>query len=261
MRAISIGKLHEKLVNEDAAVAGDSLIAVSDGAGGGGVFADLWARFLVEHLPAGPVVDYQSFDEWIDGIWEPFYNDCEEKAKAEGGMLLNKFYDEGSFATLVVVWKSGQWMSYGDSVAFCYNRKSGKLQHSFGRISEFNNPPYLINCKDPTNEKGFKSGTFEVGKDSVVFAASDALSHYIIMMYEVAHEDAFAAELEEAVRAQTKDSNFVRAALGMKQFDFEKDILGKLQGSSKNAANFKRHIESLRKRGLIAHDDYSLAFM
>ena len=103
MRAITIGKIGENLVNEDAAIARDRLIAVSDGAGGGGVFADLWARYLVEHLPAGPVVDYQSFDEWIDGIWEPFYNDCEEKAKAEGGMLLNKFYDEDSFATLVAV--------------------------------------------------------------------------------------------------------------------------------------------------------------
>lgn len=261
MRAITIAKLDEGLVNEDAAKATDKWIAVSDGAGGGGVFADLWSKYLVEHLPDEPIADYQVFDAWIDGIWESFYNDCEKRAKTEGGMLLNKFYEEGSFATLVAVWKSGQWVSYGDSVAFCYNRKSRKLQHSFGRIVDFNNPPYLVNCKDPTDMKGFRCGAFEVGDDSVVFAASDALSHYIIMMYEVAHEDAFAAELEEAVRAQTKDSNFVRAALGMKQFDFEKDILGKLQGSSKNAANFKRHIESLRKRGLIAHDDYSLAFM
>ena len=259
MRAITIAKLDEGLINEDAARATDKWIAVSDGAGGGGVFADLWSTYLVEHIPDEPISDYQAFDKWIDGIWEPFYNDCEEKAKAEGGMLLNKFYDEGSFATLVAVWKSGQWMSYGDSVAFCYDKNTGMLQHSFGRIVDFNNPPYLINCKDSTNEIGFKSGTFEVGEDSVVFAASDALSHYIIMMYEVAHEEQYAEELEEAVRTQTKDSNFVRAALGMKKFDFEKDILGKLLSSSKNAANFKRHIESLRKRGLIAHDDYSFA--
>lgn len=261
MRAISIAKLDEGLVNEDAVKATEKWIAVSDGAGGGGLFADLWAKYLVEHLPNGPIIDYQAFDKWIDGIWEPFYNDCEEKAKAEGGMLLNKFYDEGSFATLVAVWEDGRWMSYGDSVAFCYDKNTGMLQHSFGRIVDFNNPPYLINCKDSTNEIGFKSGTFEVGEDSVVFAASDALSHYIIMMYEVAHEEQYAEELEEAVRAQTKDSNFVRAALGMKEFDFEKDILGKLLSSSKNAANFKRHIESLRKRGLIAHDDYSFAIM
>lgn len=259
MKALSIAKIDEGLVNEDAAKATEKWIAVSDGAGGGGVFADMWSKYLVEHLPDEPITDFEGLDQWIDGIWEPFYNECEAEAQQEGGMLLNKFYDEGSFATLVAVWKSGQWMSYGDSVAFCYCRKSGKLQHSFGRIVDFNNPPYLINCKDPTNEKGFKSGTFEVGKDSVVFAASDALSHYIIMMYEVAHEDAFAAELEEAVRAQTKDSNYIKTALGMKRVDFEKDVINKLQNCNKG--NFKRYLQSRRTKGLIAHDDYSLAIM
>ena len=124
MRAISLAKFEEGIINEDAAIAKKEAIAVSDGAGGGGVFADLWSKYLVEHLPDKPIKNYKAFDKWIDGIWEPFYNDCEEKAKAEGGMFLNKFYDEGSFATLVAVWKNGQWVSYGDSVAFCYNRKT-----------------------------------------------------------------------------------------------------------------------------------------
>ena len=41
MRAITIAKLDEGLVNEDAARATDKWIAVSDGAGGGSVFADM----------------------------------------------------------------------------------------------------------------------------------------------------------------------------------------------------------------------------
>lgn len=261
MRAITIAKLDEGLVNEDAARATDKWIAVSDGAGGGGVFADMWSKYLVEHLPDEPIADYQVFDAWIDGIWEPFYNDCEKRAKTEGGLLLNKFYDEGSFATLVAVWKDGRWMSYGDSVAFCYHRKSGMLQHSFTKLTDFNNPPYLVNCKDPLNPDGFRSGKFKMEEDFVAFAASDALAHYILMMYEVSRKEEFANELQEAIDAQTKDSNFINTAMGMKKVDFEKDILGKLMSSSKNAANFKRHLESLRKRGLIAHDDYSLVIM
>ena len=75
MRALSIGKIGENLVNEDAAIAKESLIAVSDGAGGGGVFADLWSEYLVEHLPDDPIADFPAFDKWIDGIWELFYND------------------------------------------------------------------------------------------------------------------------------------------------------------------------------------------
>ena len=256
MRAISIAKLDEGLVNEDAAIAKDSLIAVSDGAGGGGVFADAWSKYLVEHLPDEPITDFKAFDKWIDDIWEPFYNDCEENAKAEGGMLLNKFYDEGSFATLVAVWNNGQWISYGDSVAFCYNRKTKKLQHSFGQIADFNNPPYLVNCKDDLIENGFKSGVFEISSDCTVFVASDALAHYILMMYEVSNGDEFAGELQEAVSMQTKNSNFIITALGQKKKDFEKDVLEKLMNCRKTV-NFQRHIRCLRKKGLIGHDDYS----
>lgn len=260
MIALSIAKLDEGLVNEDAALAKDTLIAISDGAGGGGVFADLWSRYLVEHLPDNPITDYLAFDNWIDGIWEPFYNDCEKLAQLESGLLLNKFYDEGSFATIVSVWKNGQWMCYGDSVAFCYDLNTGVLQHTFGRIVDFNNPPYLVNCKEQTDEKGFKSGSFKVGHHSILFAASDALAHYILMMYEVAHQERYKEELQEAVNALTKDSNFIRTALNLKMVDFEKDVIRKLLNCT-NTVNFTRHLRRLRKKGLIGHDDYSFVIM
>jgi hypothetical protein len=260
MKALSIAKIDEGSINEDAAKATERGIAVSDGAGGGGVFADRWSKYLVEHLPDEPITDHGSFDKWIDGIWEAFYNECEAVAKEEGGMFLNKFYDEGSFATIVAVWNNGQWISYGDSVAFCYDKDTGTLQHTFGRITDFNNPPYLVNCKDPTDEKGFKCGRFEIHGNSVVFAASDSLAHYILMMYELAHKDCYADELQEAINAQTKDSNFVKTGMSLRKIDFEKKVLQKLL-HCRNNGNFLQHLRSLRTKGLIGHDDYSLVIM
>ena len=259
MRAISIPKERD-IPNEDAVIARENVIAVSDGAGGGGVFADLWSEYLVEHLPDEPITDYQTFDAWLDGIWEPFYNDCEEKAMQEGGMILNKFYDEGSFATLVAVWKDGHWISYGDSVAFCYNRKTGKLQHTFGKIVDFNKPPYLVNCKDPSDEKGFKCGRFKMNGNCVVVAASDALAHYILLMYEVAHLDRYAKELQKAIDAQTKNSAFVKTVMRLRKIDFDERVIKKLD-NCKLPQQFETHIKSLRRWGFIAHDDYSLAIL
>ena len=260
MRAISIAKFEEDIINEDAAIAKDNVIAVSDGAGGGGVFADCWSRYLVDCLPDKPIKNYKAFDKWIDGIWEPFYNEYEEKAKSIGGMLLNKFYDEGSFATLVVVWKGGQWVSYGDSVAFCYNKKTGGLQHSFTRLSDFNNPPYLINCKDPLNEKGFRSGKFKMTGDCVIFASSDTLAHYILMMYEVNNKEFFADEIKEAINAQTKNSNFIKTAMTLEDVPFEQRVITKIENCTHNFL-LKSHIKGLIKKGLIGHDDYTLAIM
>lgn len=260
MRAISIAKFEEGIINEDAVVANKDVIAVSDGAGGGGVFADRWSKYLMEHLPDMPIENFVAFDKWIDGIWEPFYNECESKAKVIGGMFLDKFYDEGSFATLVAVWKNGQWVSYGDSVAFCYNRKNGSLLHSFTRLADFNNPPYLINCKDPLAEEGFRCGNFEIDENSVVFAASDTLAHYILMMYKVANKSSFAEELQEAIDAQTKNSNFVKTAMSVDCLDFGKDVICKLL-NCRTWPFLQNHIKGLKKKGLIGHDDYSLVIM
>lgn len=260
MIAIRITKFEEGIINEDAAIARNNAIAVSDGAGGGGVFAERWSQYLVDHLPDKPIEDYQSFDKWIDGIWEPFYNECEKDAQKEGGMLLNKFYDEGSFATLVAVWNTGQWISYGDSVAFCYNRKTGVMQHSFTKLADFNNPPYLINCKDPLDKKGFRCGIFEIDEDCMVFAASDALAHYILMMYELDHEDQYEDELQEAIDAQTKNSNFINSAMRLRKRDFAKDVIQKLE-NCKYPQLLKLHIGRLKRWGFIGHDDYSIAIL
>ena len=260
MRALSLAKFEDNITNEDAAIAKESFIAVSDGAGGGGVFTEYWSHYLVAHLPDKPIKSFKAFDKWIDGIWEPFYNDCEEKAKKIGGMFLNKFYDEGSFATLLAVWRNGEWISYGDSAAFCYNMTSDELQHSFTRLVDFNNPPYLINCKDPLEKKGFRTGKFKITKDCIVFAASDALAHYILMMYEVTHFEHYAEELQEAINAQTKNSNFINTAMEMNAIDFLKDVIQKLKNSNRGFL-LTNHIKGIKKKGLIGHDDYSIAMM
>ena len=49
MKALSITKFEDGLVNEDAAIVKDNVIAVSDGAGGGGVFAECWSQYLVDN--------------------------------------------------------------------------------------------------------------------------------------------------------------------------------------------------------------------
>ena len=266
-KSVSIPKFGEK-VSEDAVLAKNGLIAVSDGAGGGGVFADKWAKYLVEHLPKSPIYNFQEFDAWIDGIWEKFYNDHEIIAKQQDGLFLNKFYNEGSFATLVAVWKVSEtecrWISYGDSVAFCYERANGELQHSFTRLVDFNHPPYLINCKDPLDEKGFRSGSFATSKTSVVFCASDALAHMILMLYETGLQNMgchkFDSEIEEAINAQTRNSQYIRLAKNLHFFYDSK--IKYCVGLSKSSDKFQSGMNNHRQRlKLVAEDDYSLAVM
>lgn len=262
---ISIGKPEQGCINEDAAIAKGKCIAVSDGAGGGGLFAERWSAYLLEHLPDTPICSADELDEWIGDIWEPYYTICEEDAKLMGGMSLDKFYDEGSFATLVAVWKTSEarceWMCYGDSVAFHYNFATHRLEHSFGTLPDFDKPPYLINCKDELNRDGFRYGTFDIDEASLLFVCSDALAHYVLMMYEVSKQEVFGGELREAESNHSKNENYIKAAKALGKFDFEKDIINKLLKCVGHETNFKRHMTKLARLGLLAFDDYSIAYL
>ena len=261
----SIGKPEPGCINEDAVVVRENLIAVSDGAGGGGLFAERWSTYLLNHLPSTPIGSADELDAWIGDIWEPYYNQCETEVKQLGGLSLDKFYDEGSFATLVAVWKLSdsecQWMSFGDSVAFHYNYRTKRLEHSYGNIADFDKPPYLINCKDELLKEGFRKGMFHTDTDSLVFVASDALAHYVMMMYEIANIDRFKQELNAAESHSSKNSNFIMVAKAICGVDFEKDVLDKLIHIVGHPTNFRRHMQGLFRKGLIACDDYSIAMI
>lgn len=259
---VSLGK--ETSLNEDAVYADSNMIAVSDGAGGGGLFADKWSNYLLTHLPSHPMLTFKSLDEWIDSIWENFYNQMEIAAKKLGSVEVNKFYDEGSLATIAAMWENDNiidWVTYGDSTVFCYDYDSKILSSNIVDLRTYNEAPYLINVNSPLQKDGITCGSFQISKSRIFFCASDALSHYILASYFVANKQLFEDKLQYAIDCNTKNSNFIKTLLAVPHIDFERDVLLKLFNSSKNKGNFAKHIHKLHASGKIALDDYSIAFL
>ena len=256
---MSVAKPGQGQVNEDSVMLRGNLMAVSDGAGGGGIYADRWSAHIVNSLPQEPIVSFGALEMWVDAMWEPFYDECELRAQVAGGLVLQKFYDEGSFATLAAAWIDGdvcRWIAYGDSVVFHYCAEKGLLSHSFTSLYDFNRPPYLISLHDQLIEKAFRSGEYALQAGDVVICASDALAHYILMQYELTHRDEYAGELRYAVAAGTKNAAHILAASARKT-DFGRDVIGKLLRCKGNDNNFRRHTEALLRKDLISLDDYS----
>ena len=71
----------------------------------------------------------------------------------------------------------------------------------------------------------------------------------------VLHNALYAAELQSAAVAATKNSNYIRAAQSLPKIDFYTDVIKKLFLSD---YNLTRHLTRLYKDGLIALDDYSV---
>ncbi len=264
-KGASIAKLNDTGINEDAFCATDRCIAVSDGAGGCGLFANEWSRYLIAHLPKErPICSFAELDGWVDGIWEPFYNDHEEVAKRGDGIFLNKYYNEGSCATIAAAWRVSdeecRWMAYGDSVVFHYDQATRQLEHSFTRLADFSKPPRLVSCKDPLEEAGFRSGTFCTGPSSVVFAASDALSHYILMMYELSRVREYGEELAEEYTSQSGNSQLLKTAEKLSA-DFDKDVIDRLVQCADSEDALKSLAAELTLIGVLDADDYTLVML
>lgn len=265
---ITLKKFTDTIPNEDSCQVRNDMIAISDGAGGCGVFASDWSKYLVDNIANRPndepIVGFEQLDAWVGEIWEQFYNDHEAMAKQYDGIFQSKFYQEGSYATLAVVWQTGcdicHWITYGDSVVFHYSKSQRKFEHSFTKLADFSKPPYLISCKDSLQEEGFRTGDFVLYDDSVLFAASDALSHYILMMYYVTHPDEFKDELDELLQSHTTDASMVSIAQKDNTETFD-TIIGQLQDISHNQEDFDKHVKELHKRGVLDIDDYTLAFL
>ena len=261
-RAFSITKFGESL-NEDAILVKENVVAISDGAGGGGVFADEWSRYLVGKLPENPFSGFDEFDSWVNGISDEFYDTHEEIAKKHGGLFLEKFYDEGSFATLVAIWRVSAneyiWVSYGDSVAFAYNPMTNTLEHSFTHLVDFNQAPRLISLISPLDPDGFRTGHFIIEPGTYVFAASDALAHYIIARYDSVK--GILDELSPAIEARSRNSSYIKSLLRYSDKDYFEGVIRKLSRNASNPVNTLRILKKLYDEGLIGLDDYSLVFM
>ena len=264
----TLKKFTDNIPNEDNCHVSDNMIAISDGAGGCGVFAGDWSKYLVDKIAQrsnnSPITSFHEFDNWVSEIWEEFYIKHEQKAKEYDGIFQTKFYQEGSCATLAVIWRTNphscHWMAYGDSVVFHYSKSNEIFEHSFTKLSDFSRNPYLISCKDLLQEEGFKNGEFQLKEDSVVFAASDALSHYILMMYYITHQNKYKKELDDLVKNNSYDAQMVSIAQQDTEVTFE-EVIARLQEVSKEEKKFEMFVKDLYQHGVLDIDDYTLAFL
>ena len=117
-------------------------------------------------------------------------------------------------------------------------------------MSDFSNPPRLVSCKDPLEEEGFRCGDFDLDESSVVFAASDALSHYIMMMYELTKIKEYGEELAEEYLKVSGNSQLLKTAETMK-FDFWKDVLQSLLDATLSDSLFEQYLKKLNSEGIL----------
>jgi hypothetical protein len=93
-----------------------------------------------------------------------------------------------------------------------------------------------------------------------VFVASDALSHYILMMYILSESDCFHDEIEIIKQSQSIDSQMIQIAAEL-DYNFDADVIRRLEDSVSMPEKFEAYVRELHARGILDIDDYTIVFL
>lgn len=166
---------------------GGLLAALSDGAGGEGIFAAEWAAFLLEQLPNQPPADAAALRSWLQQIAKPFYIKVKPQAE-QFRPVKDKLLLEGSNATLAAVWcyptenkLRCHWLAYGDSVIF--HQRQGELTPlndiPLDRLAA---PPVLLNWRfQQIDEAQIAAGELYLLPGDALWLASDGLANTLLI--------------------------------------------------------------------------------
>jgi len=239
-------------------------IALSDGAGGMGLFAADWSNQLVNNLPQKPFKKVEELSNWIETFWEQFYDKFSQTAKDLGSDYQNKFIEQGSAATLIGLWQNENgfdWVTYGDGCLSIFSKKEKIEENSFqmfpyNKPADFLNYPYLINVQEECTKEGFLSGNFDIKNENTDFIilTSDALSLYILLKVWQFEKPIEFLEL-------TKNNNKI-AELANKINELEKpisttDFLNTLWDNLETKEKFEKWCYEKYDLGVLESDDYT----
>lgn len=240
-------------------------IAVSDGAGGAGLFTGEWAEYLCDHLPDDSISTFEEFSGWINSIWEPFCNNYQSVAEGRG--IGAKFLSDGSWATLVAIWlpdfinQKFRWLAYGDSALFIFDTAEKRMDFcSVKDVNLFNESPYLINWKEDPSPVGFSNGEFILNKNQIVLLASDAMSQYILLKYLIGENSESAKSQLSMLEASGSrlSVQLAKMKIASDARDFFSITLPELIESLNSVECFQRLTDKLKQKGFLAFDDYTL---
>ncbi|CAA7625436.1 hypothetical protein [Magnetospirillum sp. SS-4] len=248
------------------------LAAVSDGAGGAGLFCGPWAETLVTRLPKTPIAGVKSLNQWMDGFCLGFRSEYATLSKATPARH-SKFIREGSFATLVAGWltyRQGRvllrWMGYGDSQMMVFDRTGRQpvLAVSYpATLSALDRAPFLLNWKDLPRDGSFLAGEVVLPDRATVVLASDGIGQYLLLrtLAGLPRPTAAAGLPGEFLRlAGTGESKLAQAARAHRAAPgpglFAE--LAALRDCLKSDQAFAGRVRSLCDKGLLANDDCTL---
>lgn len=248
--------------NEDAlrVLTGDNskkLIAISDGAGGVGIYCKQWAEFIVANAPEIPDSNLNS---WFLAVSKEFYlkycdidfGDIETK---------EKFISGGSYATLLFLWidydkKFLNYVAVGDSSLFIFRKVENgtylpSLIYPINDNEFIDQNPTLLNWKKANQIDSIK--TFSLQEGDILIAGTDSISRWILENLLVAQPTETRALLNPIFKIDNE--TLEKHKLGVYNFKKIEDIFEAIPKDKNEAITY---FVNLIKNNCMEADDITL---
>ncbi len=255
--------------NEDAIRISENsnfnLFAMSDGAGGAGIYCKEWANHIVNNQPEFPIVSNDEANKWFQKISKSFYEFIKPTVNYDNIFIGERFDKEGSYATLLYVWVSKTEKKYfisgiGDTTLFYFKKTNDNysicLIESISKQLSLEDNPELLNWQRAF-EYSLLSKSVDYENGDTIIICTDSLSRRII--YQLLLINQFETEqcLNENINKTYRRDFLEHLKINQRIFRMNEFVnyLRNLIGMS--AESFRAEITKWVERNELEKDDYS----
>lgn len=239
--------------------------ALSDGAGGAGIFCGEWADMLTANQPDIPFTSLEEGREWFLELSRRFFHVRQSELENDE-FVRERFYKEGSWATLLFCWIDSQdktlyYTAIGDTAMFYFCRQADgqviKAIKPLDKLKNLNESPEMLNWSRELNiDLTPKSLRWNVG--DILILCTDSIARRLIYQLIVIdpstvqnclNDNLFRFIDRDLLETVTLNTHIKRSADLLKYLD-------KLLGLNKG--DFKASIRKLVESNELEKDDYTI---
>ncbi len=243
-------------------------IAVSDGAGGAGIFCKSWAEHLVKNQPDSPFSNKEIIKEWFINISKSFYNENIESINNLDSFILEKFIKEGSYATLFFTWWNNHtnilhYSGIGDTTLFIFRKcevdYNPILITPINQQKSLDDFPKLLNWN---KELSFDLISKEINLKSkdILIICTDSLARWIIYHLMILATSETQNLLGDTISKNINNEKLENFKLSNKYKNIT-DLLFKLEYTLNESLDyFKKVIEKQINDNQLEKDDFTIVF-
>jgi hypothetical protein len=244
------------------------IIAVSDGAGGAGIYCKLWAIYLVNNQLDKPFNSKKNAEEWFLSISESFYKENIESISKMDPFILEKFIKEGSYATLFFAWWNKEtnvlhFTGIGDTTLFVFRKEkeiyNPILLTPINEQNSLDDFPKLLNWNKKLNyDLSIKEISLQ--SNDIIIICTDSIARYLIYQLIILVPTEMQDLLGESI-IKNIDNDKLETFKLYSNYENVSELLSKLEETlDRGLEFFKKVLDKQIKVNLLEKDDFTIVF-